>query len=105
MGNNTKIKNDNLNYSSVYFSYFIPLPKLTEDLHRVTVVKPTGTNMDDFNALAYIIRTFNVAEVRLREDYCLSDIQIYDLEGVKVDHLIKFTPITLKRALVVVEVK
>ncbi|KAF2879555.1 hypothetical protein ILUMI_26616 [Ignelater luminosus] len=82
--------------------YFITLPKLTEDLNRVTILR-TGANLEDFNVFAYITLTFNVAEVRFREDYCLSDVQIYDLEGVKAEHLLKFTPTITKRCFIVME--
>ncbi|KAF2880146.1 hypothetical protein ILUMI_26009, partial [Ignelater luminosus] len=82
---------------------FIPLPKLTKDLHRVIVIKPIERNLDDFDGCAYIIQILNIAEVRLREDNCLSDIYICDLESLKIDLLLKLTPTIIRRAVILTE--
>ncbi|KAF2879556.1 hypothetical protein ILUMI_26617, partial [Ignelater luminosus] len=84
-------------------AYHIPLPKLTKDLHRVIVSKFTGKDMDDFDSVAYMIYAVNVGEVRLREDYFLYHVFIFDFEGVKADLLLKFTPTFMKRAALISE--
>ncbi|KAK4878155.1 hypothetical protein RN001_010661 [Aquatica leii] len=82
---------------------FIPLPKLTKDLNRVVVIKALDVDVDNFDPGAYIAHTLNVAEVRLREDYYHKELQIYDLLGLKLGHLTKFTPSLIRKGSFVIE--
>jgi hypothetical protein len=67
------------------------MPQLTPDYDRVMVFRlltPNTTHFDLINILKIIQM---VMEVRISEDYCRSDIQIYDLSFISVGHISKFT--------------
>ncbi|KAF5284661.1 hypothetical protein FQR65_LT13492 [Abscondita terminalis] len=84
--------------------YFVPLPKLTKDFCRIVIVKAKDLNVENFDAVAFIAHTLNVAEFRLRQDFYHKEIQMYDLGGLKLGHLTKFTPSLIKKISFVVEV-
>ncbi|KAK5638983.1 hypothetical protein RI129_013278 [Pyrocoelia pectoralis] len=83
--------------------HFVPLPKLTEEYHRVVVIKPRDITSDAFDAVTYIAHTINFAEIRLRHDYYFKEVHIYDLGGVRIGNLAKFTPSVIKRAVLLLD--
>ena len=73
------------------------MPQLTPDYDRVIVFRlltPDTTHFDPINILKMIQM---VMEIRISEDYCRSDIQIYDLSFISVGHVSKFTLPLLKK--------
>lgn len=83
--------------------YCIPLPKLTPSLSRITVMKLKNQDPESFNALNYFAHTYNVLEIRIREDMILSDTIVYDMEGLKLGHLLKLGPGTIRKSATVLE--
>ncbi|XP_077301573.1 alpha-tocopherol transfer protein-like [Arctopsyche grandis] len=80
--------------------YWFPLPKLTEDLCRVNVLKIMG-DPNEFSLEAHFKRSFIFAEYRLKTDCCLSDRYILDLSNMKWGHFTKINPILIKNAEIV----
>ncbi|XP_068901094.1 alpha-tocopherol transfer protein-like [Tenebrio molitor] len=76
-------------------NYIISLPKLTEDLHRVTVIKFTGQSEEVNHDLAFIW-SLNVIVLRILEDVCVGEIRIFDLEFYAFKHFSKVTPSMIK---------
>lgn len=82
----------------------MPLPKLTPNLYRIVVTKFRDPNPDHFDVLETLIYSFYHIEIRLREDYNLSLIFIFDCEGVNASHLLKLTPTLLKKVVFISQV-
>ncbi|XP_043274949.1 alpha-tocopherol transfer protein-like isoform X2 [Venturia canescens] len=78
------------------------LPKLTPDKYRVTILKCIDGDASKFHPWTLFKYTFMIADVRISECRCLGDIYIYDLAGIKIGHVTKLTPGTIKKALVLV---
>ncbi|KAL1502439.1 hypothetical protein ABEB36_007580 [Hypothenemus hampei] len=83
--------------------YAIPLPKLTPSLSRVTVIKLKDIDPEKFNIENFIAHTYNVVEIRVREDMVLTDTVIYDMEGIQLGHLLKIRLAPMRKAVKVLE--
>ncbi|CAG9858107.1 unnamed protein product [Phyllotreta striolata] len=82
-------------------SYYIPLPKLTENLHRIVVIKFNGTPAFDFCKWTGLIT--NIFEIRLHEDLILGVVCVVDCKDVRLDHLKDVTPVLIKKILFIKE--
>lgn len=71
--------------------YFI-LPSLTEDGHRVTILRLRDTSLDKFSIQAISRRILMVMDSRFMEERCLSNIMVIDLEGFSAGHFTKCSP-------------
>ncbi|XP_054001331.1 alpha-tocopherol transfer protein-like [Hylaeus anthracinus] len=71
--------------------YFV-LPSLTEDGHRVTVLRLRNTSIENFSIQSISKRILMVLDARLMEERCLSNIMVIDLEGFSVVHFTKCSP-------------
>jgi hypothetical protein len=73
------------------------MPQLTADCDRVVIIGVPPSDGKDFNAL-YVARLFQMMmEIRISEDYCLSDIYVVDYGNITLRHITKFTPSFLKK--------
>ena len=82
---------------SCHYRSVLPMPQLTPDYDRVMVFRlltPNTTHFDFINVLKIVQM---IMEIRISEDYCRSDIQIYDLSFFSVGHVSKFTLPLLKK--------
>ncbi|KAJ9584957.1 hypothetical protein L9F63_020706 [Diploptera punctata] len=70
---------------------FLPLPQSTEDLDRVTVAALLDPDPDKYSVEDSLKLIFMCADLRLRDDYFMSDILIIDLKNISVQHLAKYT--------------
>ncbi|CAG9820572.1 unnamed protein product [Phaedon cochleariae] len=84
-------------------AYYIPLPKSTEDGYRISVFKLINADPEHFNALDFFGSTYNSIEIRLHEDHFVGEIVIYDLKDASLRHIMKFTPVSLKKAATLLE--
>lgn len=64
----------------------------------------TDYNPDKFFPQEWVRRIFYVADLRVRDDFCLGDIMIYDLKGFSLQHLLKFQLALAKKMIVAAEV-
>lgn len=81
------------------------LPKLTQDMYRITILKYNDVNPDDSDIDKFCAHFLNnIYEVRLHEDLILGDIYIADYEFVKFGVMAKLSPILLKNVAQVFEV-
>nr|CAH7724662.1 unnamed protein product [Callosobruchus chinensis] len=83
--------------------YCIPLPKVTEEGYRITVMKNDGLPPEEFDPYNVIAHMANVMEIRINEDVTIGDIYIYDFSNAKMGHIVKLTPIVLKKSAVAFE--
>jgi hypothetical protein len=73
------------------------MPQLTADCDRVVVLGVQPSDGTDFNIL-YVIKLFQlIMEIRISEDYCLSDIYVVDYGNITLRHITKATPSMVKK--------
>ena len=73
------------------------MTQLTADCNRVVIIGLPPSDGMDFNTL-YVIRLFQMMmEIRMSEDYCLSDIYVADYGNFTVRHITKVTPTLVKK--------
>ncbi|KAK4878154.1 hypothetical protein RN001_010660 [Aquatica leii] len=77
--------------------YLILMPRLSPSLNRIICWKLKDTNPDNFDAVPFFSYLLNLVEIRVREDVSATDTYICDLEGFTFNHMIKFTPMVLKK--------
>uniref|UniRef100_A0AAR5Q9D2 CRAL-TRIO domain-containing protein n=2 Tax=Dendroctonus ponderosae TaxID=77166 RepID=A0AAR5Q9D2_DENPD len=83
--------------------YVIPLPKLTPSLSRVTLIKLKDFDPVKFKPLNFFAHTYNIVEIRIREDVLLTDSIIYDMEGCQAKHLMKMRLGLLRNSATILE--
>ncbi|KOC70981.1 Alpha-tocopherol transfer protein-like [Habropoda laboriosa] len=71
--------------------YFV-LPSLTDEGHRVSVLRLKDTAIDKFSIQAISRRILMVLDTRLMEESCLSNVMVIDLQGFSVVHFTKCSP-------------
>lgn len=71
--------------------YFV-LPSLTEEGHRVSIIRLRETDPEKFSLQALTRRILMVLDIRLIEETCLSNVMIVDLEGYSMKHFAKVNP-------------
>jgi len=76
--------------------FFFPMPHLTPDCDRVIVLGVPPSDGMEYNALFMVKMIQLVMEIRISEDYCLSDILIADYGNVTPRHVTKITPQLVK---------
>jgi len=73
------------------------MPQLTPDCDRVIVLGVPPSDGMEFNALYMAKLIQMVMEIRISEDYCLSDIFVADYGNVNLRHITKITPSLIKK--------
>jgi hypothetical protein len=81
----------------LHFRCFIPLPELTEEYDRVTLLTYLDQDPSKYIVYDVIKMAFMVFEIRSIEDYSLADIIIVDLNNITVGHAVKYTLPVLKK--------
>ncbi|CAD6237715.1 GSCOCG00008316001-RA-CDS [Cotesia congregata] len=71
--------------------YFV-LPSLTDEGHRVTVLRLKDKDINKFSVQAITRRILMVMDTRLTEEACLSNQMVFDLEGFTAAHIAKCSP-------------
>ena len=77
--------------------FFFPMPQLTPDCDRVIVLGVPPSDGMEFNALFMAKMIQLVMEIRISEDYCLSDILVADYGNITLRHITKITPSLVKK--------
>ncbi|PSN57100.1 hypothetical protein C0J52_01307 [Blattella germanica] len=75
----------------------VPLPKLTEDYSRVTLIRLENPDPETYSALDFVKLLFMIEDVRLYEDYFASDTIVIDLKGTTLTVAAKWTLPILKK--------
>lgn len=70
----------NLIFYQFTISHYFVLPSLTDEGHRVTILRLKDTNTERFSIQAISRRILMVLDTRLMEERCLSNIMVIDLE-------------------------
>jgi hypothetical protein len=73
------------------------MPQLTPDYDRVMVFRLLTPNTTHFDLINIFKMIQMIMEVKISEDYCRSDIHIYDFSSISVGHVSKFTLPLLKK--------
>ena len=79
------------------YRFVCPISRLTEDYCRVTVMGCLDPDPSNIVVLDILKLCFMVQEIRMCEDYCLSDIYIMDYNNFTVGHIGKVTLPALKK--------
>lgn len=61
-------------------SYYFALPSLTDDGHRVSVLRLKNRSIERFSVRALARRILMVLDIRQVEELCLSNVMVIDLE-------------------------
>jgi len=73
------------------------MPRLTPDCDRVVVAVLPPLNGMEFHLL-YVIKLIQIImEIRISEDYWLSDILVADFANITLQHISKATPSMVKK--------
>ena len=73
------------------------MPQLTADCDRVVVIGLQPLERTDINQ-NYVIRLLQMMmEIRISEDYCLSDIFVGDFGNITLRHITRITPSIVKK--------
>lgn len=82
------------------------LPKLTEDLCRVHILKIRKSEaIDDLEPLNHVAGALQIQEVRLKEDRMFNDIAVLDMQDITWSYLKKMTPTFLLKCATIYEVE
>ncbi|XP_063904209.1 alpha-tocopherol transfer protein-like isoform X5 [Zophobas morio] len=83
--------------------YFVPLPKLTQKLHRVFFCKmrdpQSAENVEPVDGIRLLV---NIQEIRMMEDITYGDVFIFDCKNIPLRWMLKLTPMLLYKSLVVI---
>ncbi|XP_069698964.1 alpha-tocopherol transfer protein-like [Periplaneta americana] len=69
----------------------LPLPKLTEDLDRITLSVIMDPDPDKYIVYDTMKLLFMILDIRMRDDYFVSDIFVVDVGNLTVGHAAKYT--------------
>lgn len=78
-------------------SYCLPLPRLTEECHRVVMVGNLDPDATKYNLLDFFKIIFMVGDVRFSEDCCVADTYIVDMANFGLGHVAKITFTAVKK--------
>ncbi|XP_074030265.1 retinol-binding protein pinta-like [Leptinotarsa decemlineata] len=81
---------------------YIPMPKATDEGYRVIIFRLFDDN-PDFNIVNFHSLIYNVTEVRMKEDYNVGDIMVYDFKHLNLEHLAQCTPTHIKNYTTILE--
>jgi hypothetical protein len=73
------------------------MPQLTPECDRVVLLGLQTSDLKDFDTMAFYRLGQMALEIRICEDYCLSDIYIVDLGKYSLGHITKITIPMIKK--------
>ncbi|GAB1867374.1 Alpha-tocopherol transfer protein-like [Camponotus japonicus] len=82
---------------------WLPLPKLTPENFRIIFFRLIHSDNSIFDVYEYIKYYTMIIEMRIEEDTVNSDIIIFDCTNLTFDHILKFTPIVIKKVDTILE--
>jgi hypothetical protein len=71
--------------------------RLTPDCDRVIVAGLLTSDSANFNTQHILKLLQMIMEIRISEDYCRSDIHVFDYGNISLGHMTKITPSYLKK--------
>jgi hypothetical protein len=80
-----------------HFRCFLPLPQLTEEYDRVTLLVYLDRDPSKYIVYDVFKMIFMILEIRNTEDYNLAEIFIVDLENITMGHVVKYTLPAIKK--------
>ena len=80
-----------------FYRYCLPLPRLTEDCHRIVLLGNLDPDATNFNLLDIFKLIFMIGDVRFSEDCCVADEYIVDMANFKLGHIAKTTVTAIKK--------
>jgi hypothetical protein len=67
------------------------MPKLTPQHDRVTICGMLNPDINEYDMLQQIKLPQLVLEIRISEDYCRSNIIVFDMASFSLAHILKFS--------------
>lgn len=71
---------------------------------RPIVFKVLDCDVDKFDIVPALCQVINSIELRFLEDYPLRDITIFDVTGISMGHIVKATPLLIKKLYTIIQV-
>ena len=71
--------------------------RLTADCDRVVVTGLLTSDSANFNTQHILKLLQIIMEIRISEDYCRSDIHVFELGNISLGHMTKITPSYVKK--------
>jgi hypothetical protein len=78
-------------------SFLIPMPQLTPQYERVIIYGLLHSDDKNYEQLQQIKIAQMVQEIRISEDYCRSDIIVFDTANVTLAHISKLSVLNFKK--------
>ncbi|XP_014219813.1 alpha-tocopherol transfer protein-like [Copidosoma floridanum] len=84
---------------------YLVCPKMTDDGHRVTILRLKETDIDKFSLVAVSKRITMILDLRLLEEPNLSNVMVIDLKGFTAAHFAKCVPAqpSVKKAMLAIQ--
>ncbi|CAG9858030.1 unnamed protein product [Phyllotreta striolata] len=83
---------------------YVVLPKLTDSLHRISLMRFKENSAEKLNLLHIVTYGTNLYELRIRHnDIVMGEVIILDCQHFNMGHVMKFTPAALKKCMLVSE--
>ncbi|GAB1866003.1 Alpha-tocopherol transfer protein-like [Camponotus japonicus] len=79
------------------YMQFVTLPKLTPENYRITVFRWLHSDSSVFDIYDLIKYYCMITETRIEEDIVNSDVLIYDCTNMTFSHVLKYTPVAVKK--------
>ncbi|CAH1163231.1 unnamed protein product [Phaedon cochleariae] len=83
--------------------YMFPLPKRTDDGVSIEIVQIVDQHTEKFDIYRLMAYSTNNSEIRLQEDIITTEIVIIDLQNVRLGHVVKVTPVHLKKVILLIQ--
>ncbi|XP_025262194.1 alpha-tocopherol transfer protein-like isoform X1 [Camponotus floridanus] len=82
---------------------FVTLPILTPENYRITIMRWLHSDSSVFDLYDLIKYSSMIMETRIEEDIVNSDVIIYDCTNLTFGHVLKYTPVAVKKLDILLE--
>lgn len=85
------------------YAHFVTLPKLTPENYRISMMRWLHSDSSPFDIYELIKYCSMIIDTRIEEDIVNSEVIIYDCTNLTFGHILKYTPVALKKLDIVLE--
>ncbi|XP_025262200.1 alpha-tocopherol transfer protein-like isoform X2 [Camponotus floridanus] len=85
------------------YAQFVTLPILTPENYRITIMRWLHSDSSVFDLYDLIKYSSMIMETRIEEDIVNSDVIIYDCTNLTFGHVLKYTPVAVKKLDILLE--
>lgn len=85
------------------YAQFVTLPKLTPENHRIIMTRWLHSDSSVFDIYELMRYCCLIMDTRIEEDIVNSDVMIYDCANLTFNHVLKYTPVAVKKLDLILE--